>query len=79
MRQKAPGTASAHQIQNGIEDLQTLVFGWPSTMLRHGNQRFEVLPFVYAQITRIALSLLACVTHGFLLLVELSHVDLSDP
>lgn len=67
MRQEAPGTAGAHKIQNGIEDLQTLVFGWSSSMLWHGNQRFEVLPFIYAQITRITLSLLACVTHGFLL------------
>ena len=67
MRQKAPGTAGAHQIQNGIEDLQTLVFGRSPAMFRHGNQRFEALPLIDAQVTRIRLSLLACVTHGFLL------------
>ena len=40
-------------------------------MLRRRNQRFETLPFINAQITRITLSLLACVTQGFPL--ESSH------
>jgi len=37
MRQQTPGAAGAYQIQDGIDDLQTFVFGWPSTLFRHGN------------------------------------------
>ena len=38
MGQKSPHAAGSHQIQNGIEDLETLILGWPSSALRHRKQ-----------------------------------------
>ena len=38
MGQKSPRAVGLHQIQNGIEGHPTLVFGWPSSALRHRKQ-----------------------------------------
>jgi hypothetical protein len=63
MGQEPPGTTSAHEIQDGVDDLQTLVFGGPPATVRHGNQRFKALPSLHSQVTRIRLSSSASVIH----------------
>ena len=52
---------------NGIDDLQALVFGWPSTFFGHGNQWLQSFPLFLAQVARIGLPASACGRHGHLL------------
>lgn len=66
MRQQAPSTPCAYQIQDAVDDLQTLVLGWPATGFRHGNQWLHLFPLFHAQITRVRLPAWCCVTHGTL-------------